>query len=179
MATRIIRMFAEFQLRARRVWLGVGVVAACAGQADVSVRPIADNMRPWESTVLRHGPRHPTHLAVRDSATWTAFWSPPVGSGDQPAPPVDFRRETVLVFAEGESSASTDPPPIFRGAYLVGDTLIVRVRREEYCGPGTEDIVYAMALGRVSRYDGPVVFDFEVVPCRDSENAVYQRFRAG
>ena len=160
-------------MRGSFAWLGV--IIGC-DPAAVRVQPVADDMRPWVTMVREFGPRLPTYLAVRDSATWAAFWSPPVGYGDQPPPLVDFSQETVLVFAEGESSASSDPPPEYRGAHRVGDTLFVEVRRKKHCGPGTDDIIYPMAVGRVPKQVGPVVFDFEVVPCREGEAPVQRRF---
>ena len=177
MPIRLSRMAVLLQAAAPLASLGVVLVIAC-DSAAVRVRPMADDMRAWTTTVREFGPRQPTRLAVGDSATWAAFWSPPVGYGDRPVPPVDFRRETVLVFAEGQGVASSEPVPEYGGARRIGDTLVVTLRKAR-CRPGTDDIVYPMAVGRVPRHVGPVVFDFEVAPCRKGEGAVRRRFPAG
>jgi hypothetical protein len=158
------------------VTVGIALVAACRGSADIGVRPIGYDVKPWG---IANGASRPLNLAVRDDVTWQTFWrSGPFGTGDS-VPPVDFRRETVLAFAEGSTSASSDPLPQFRRARLIGDTLVVSVRRKENCDPGFEDIIFPMALGRVSRHDGPVVFDYEIVPCRDGQPIVRHRVVAG
>jgi hypothetical protein len=153
--------------------VGVALIAACAGSADVPVRSIAYDTTPWGLGGFI--PRQ-LHVAVQDDSTWQSLWRAHL-QGDS-IPPVDFRRETVLVFAEGGTSASSDPLPEFRGSRRVGDTLVVQVRRKENCAPGTDDIILPMALGRVPRHDGPVVFDFEGIPC-DGQPTIRHRFVAG
>ena len=171
-----------FGARNWRSWVSIGCVAALSpacSEADVRIRPIADNPRAWVTDLFEHGPRQLTHVAVRDSTTWLTFWRDSTDNRGKSVPVVDFLHYTVLVFADGDSLASSDPPPEFRGAMRVADTLLVRVRREANCGPGTDDLVFHWVIGRVPRHDGPVIFDFEFVPCGEGQPTVRKRFHAG
>src|SRR5262245_60656498 len=93
-----------FAVRMFGFWPSVGVAAglvvARGGQGDESIRPIADNPRLWSTDLSERGPQQFTHVAVRDSTTWVKLWSDPVANRRDSAPPVDFQRYTVLVFAD-------------------------------------------------------------------------------
>lgn len=118
--------------------------------------------RPPELAILHHrftsGIEDRRRLVVRDSATWASLWREITrpGGPPQPVPPVDFRREMLIVATMGTRSS---------GGYLIlidsvttGSVAWVRERSPgANCGR-VGMLTHPIALARLPRADGPVSF---------------------
>ncbi len=136
----------------RRDFVGLlcaAAAAACGGRA------VADPAVPSYPRVLRRGTHSPVTVAknivARDQASYEAAWNQlfrgsPVGNKPGPPPPVDFRKEMVLVVFMGQRntggySVSVPKVEALGGKLIVSveekspapDAILIQVLTAPYC----------------------------------------------
>ena len=161
--------------------LTVGVVPAglsqhVGGRTDTSGRPPVRRWPPTDTIMKtlgfngRHdGMRDELRLVVRDSVTWQAVWPRLIGKPQHP-PPVDFRREMLVIAAMGQRST---------GGYSIAITInsdssgpIIATVWETLPGPTcgvSTRVTSPIDVRRIPKSDPPVLFveRTEIATCRD------------
>jgi hypothetical protein len=108
----------------------------------------------------------PLRGVIRNGTAWRVFWTRIEQDSTLPPPVVDFTRDMLLVAADGRRPAGyrIEIP----GCALRGDTLFVLVQAHQESGLASATAVAPVAVVRVPRRDGPVVF-------RNNAGASYPR----